>query len=233
MTDFSAAPAGIEHRPGRHNLASAAFEELRAARREGRAPEGGGVTFGDLIDTINPLQHIPLVSEAYRGMTGDRISPQARVAGGALWGGPIGLVASVASLAIGGNGEDGVGDRIYASLFGGDTETGTKVAAVSAEPPAPAQAPKEDKLATASIAEEAVAAPPAEPAPARLTPGETKPLPRLSPEAFQALIGSFADPSPQAPAEHKPDADRPSDLASTMLDALDKYEAMKAGNPAE
>jgi len=75
MTDFSAVHIGIQYRPGKHNMASAAFEDLQAARREGRTPEGGQISFDDLVDTLNPLQHIPVVGEAYRGMTGDGISP--------------------------------------------------------------------------------------------------------------------------------------------------------------
>jgi hypothetical protein len=48
-----------------------------------------GLTFGDIIDVINPLQHIPVVSTIYWELTGDKISPAARMAGGALFGGPI------------------------------------------------------------------------------------------------------------------------------------------------
>ncbi len=55
-------------------------------------------SFADMLDIINPLQHIPGISTAYRGLTGDTISSGARLAGGALFGGPIGLVASLASL---------------------------------------------------------------------------------------------------------------------------------------
>lgn len=56
-----------------------------------------GFTFGDFLDIINPLQHIPIVGTVYRAMTGDKIDPGARIAGGGLFGGPIGLVASLVS----------------------------------------------------------------------------------------------------------------------------------------
>lgn len=52
------------------------------------------LTFGDLLSVINPLQHIPVVSTLYRWITGDTIKPAARVVGGALYGGPIGLVGA-------------------------------------------------------------------------------------------------------------------------------------------
>lgn len=56
-----------------------------------------GFTFGDFLDIINPLQHIPVVSTIYRAITGDKINPGARIAGGGLFGGPIGAVASMIS----------------------------------------------------------------------------------------------------------------------------------------
>ena len=49
-----------------------------------------GFTFADFVDVINPLQHIPLVSQAYRAITGDEISPGSRLAGATLFGGPVG-----------------------------------------------------------------------------------------------------------------------------------------------
>lgn len=41
-----------------------------------------GFRFGDLIDIVNPLQHVPIVSWAYRALTGDTIAPAAKVLGG-------------------------------------------------------------------------------------------------------------------------------------------------------
>ncbi len=59
-----------------------------------------GLTFGDIFDIINPLQHIPIVSTIYRAITGDDIAVAPKVAGGALFGGVIGLVASIIDTAI-------------------------------------------------------------------------------------------------------------------------------------
>lgn len=59
-----------------------------------------GLTFGDLIDVVNPLQHIPLLSNIYRKLTGDSIDPAIRIAGGALFGGPVGAVLSAATVVI-------------------------------------------------------------------------------------------------------------------------------------
>lgn len=54
-----------------------------------------GLQLSDVLDVLNPLQHIPFVSTLYRELTGDTISSAAKIAGGALLGGPIGLAAAV------------------------------------------------------------------------------------------------------------------------------------------
>jgi len=54
-----------------------------------------GFDFFDFLDVINPLQHIPVVSNVYRAITGDEISHGARMAGGAVFGGPLGFASSV------------------------------------------------------------------------------------------------------------------------------------------
>jgi hypothetical protein len=51
-------------------------------------------TFSDFLSVINPLQHIPIVGTIYRAITGDTLAPAARVLGGTLFGGPIGLLTS-------------------------------------------------------------------------------------------------------------------------------------------
>lgn len=53
-----------------------------------------GPTFAEFLDIINPLQHIPVVSTIYRAITGDEIGTGPRVAGGMLFGGPVGALVS-------------------------------------------------------------------------------------------------------------------------------------------
>ena len=79
--------------------------------------------FGDLLDVINPLQHIPVVGSLYRNLTGDEISGPAKIMGGLLYGGPIGLVAALATtIAEQEVGRD-LGDAALAAVFG-DGEAG-------------------------------------------------------------------------------------------------------------
>ncbi len=67
----------------------------------GEAAPSSGISFGDVLDAINPLQHIPVVSSIYRAATGTAISGFAQIAGGALFGGLAGgLVSGVVSSAV-------------------------------------------------------------------------------------------------------------------------------------
>ncbi|MGS4883871.1 hypothetical protein [Roseibium sp. MB-4] len=62
---------------------------------DAKAPTKAGFGFSDFVDVINPLQHIPGVSNVYRAVTNDQISEDARHAGrtlyGAALGGPVGI----------------------------------------------------------------------------------------------------------------------------------------------
>jgi hypothetical protein len=63
--------------------------------------------FLDFLDMINPLQHIPIIGQAYRAITGDVIKPIAEVIGGGIFGGPVGAATGAASAMIEGQvGED-------------------------------------------------------------------------------------------------------------------------------
>ena len=59
-----------------------------------------GFTFEDIIDAINPLQQLPGISSIYREASGDGISTVARLAGGAIFGGPIGFAVSAVNAGI-------------------------------------------------------------------------------------------------------------------------------------
>lgn len=92
---------------------------------ESRAGEIGmfgedGFGFDDLLDIINPLQHLPVISHFYREWTGDTIGDFPRLAGGALFGGPLGFAGSFANLLIEKQSGDDVAGHVMTALFGGD-----------------------------------------------------------------------------------------------------------------
>ena len=78
-----------------------------------------GLDFEDVLDIVNPLQHLPLVATAYRALTGDEISAGARVIGGGLYGGPAGVFTGAIDAAIAeANGGKDLGGIAIAKLTG-------------------------------------------------------------------------------------------------------------------
>lgn len=59
-----------------------------------------GFNFRDVLDLINPIQHIPIIGNIYRNLTGDVAAPAIRIAGGALFGGPLGAAFAAANVAL-------------------------------------------------------------------------------------------------------------------------------------
>ena len=90
-----------------------------------------GFDFGDLLDVINPLQHLPVISSIYRTLTGDEISPASRLAGGALFGGPIGFVSAFATAFIEDATETTIGDVIVSAFTDEDEADSAKKLAKS------------------------------------------------------------------------------------------------------
>ena len=91
-----------------------------------------GLTFGDLVDIINPLQHIPVISTIYRALTDDQIEPGSRLAGGALFGGGIGFASALFNAVLeNATGQD-IGEHALAFVgIGGETDSSTKLASAA------------------------------------------------------------------------------------------------------
>lgn len=95
----------------------------------------GSFSFKDLLDIINPLQHLPVIGSVYRYLTGDEPSGGARIVGDALYGGPIGFgVGVVSTLLTDPQGHD-LGERALASVFGPSSAETTAVAKAGTVPP--------------------------------------------------------------------------------------------------
>ena len=76
-------------------------------------------TFLDFIDMINPLQHIPVVSNIYRAITGDEIRQEIRMAGNIFFGalsGPVGMAMGAGSAAVDYASGKPVGDHVLAAV---------------------------------------------------------------------------------------------------------------------
>ena len=117
-------------------------QQLTARQRElgHDGQSDGDFTFDDFLDIINPLQHIPLVSTLYRQITGDEISPHARVLGDTLFGGPSGFVAAAANVFFEEVAGEDIGETVMA-FFSGEEGAGDPQVAGSDGSAAPAIVP--------------------------------------------------------------------------------------------
>ncbi|GEM_PF-3510910 len=91
---------GIASLINTNNNKSPANNEASIFSKEGYMFGEDGFSFDDLIDIVNPLQHIPIVSSIYRKISGDVIAPAMKIAGGALFGGPLGAAISFVTTTI-------------------------------------------------------------------------------------------------------------------------------------
>ena len=98
-------------------------EEAGRARHNFQAFGVDGFTFLDFLDVVNPLQHIPFVGTMYRSITGDEIDPGSRIAGGTLFGGPVGTVIALANVSIEHKTGQDIGDHMVALLSGEDVNS--------------------------------------------------------------------------------------------------------------
>ncbi len=91
-----------------------------------------GFNFYDILDIINPLQHIPLISAIYRHFTGDELAAAPRIAGGALFGGAIGAAVAVVNVVFDESTGKDLGEHVIA--FFSDDQPGDGPVVVAANP---------------------------------------------------------------------------------------------------
>ncbi|MBU6443730.1 MAG: hypothetical protein KGR48_07440 [Alphaproteobacteria bacterium] len=176
-----------------HSAPAAAIAQTAATAQSTKAADPG--FFSDLLDIINPLQHIPVVSTLYRAVTGDKIQPLEQLAGDTLYGGVLGLAASAANLAFKEITGKDVGDTVLAfaeNLGGSDTPAAvasTAAPAATAAASGPPQPLIGAKLA-ADIAQSVPAPAAPAPAPANITPAQATSLSPLltNADAFMAAL---------------------------------------------
>ena len=142
---------------------------------------GQGDFLSTLLDVVNPLQHLPVVSTLYRAISGDKITPVAQVAGDTLYGGLIGFASSLANVAFKEITGKDIGDTVLALLDGKDASSSTaKPAPVGIATAAPGS------ILTAQTARPGAAAS----SPVTVTPAQATTLtPSLTdPAAFMAAL---------------------------------------------
>ena len=121
-------------------------------------------SFGDIVDIINPLQHIPIVATLYRNWTGDKIGPAPRVIGGALWGKAAGFVGGLVNAVVEWFTGKDIGDHIYAMLFGAPKAVAdTAIAAQGKIAPSVSETKSAMVGSVSALGAEVLAPPPAAP----------------------------------------------------------------------
>lgn len=93
-------------------------------------------SFGDFLDMVNPLHHLPVVGTIYRQLTGDTITGPSRIVGGLIFGGPLGMASSIGNAML----EEATGrdlaDTVVAAVFGDDEEAPATTSSVAERAPA-------------------------------------------------------------------------------------------------
>jgi len=142
--------------------------------------ENDSFSFWDIIDAINPLQHIPIISTIYRKITGDEMGYASRIAGDTLYGGVLGnmvssLVSAVANVFV---------DSTTGKDIGGHVMAAVTPAKITNHPPTPVQSPIQAPIP--SIAKQ-----PPPPTSASLSKQHTEIVPALDPSRVQAGIDQY------------------------------------------
>ncbi len=167
-------------------------------------------SFWDFLDVINPLQHIPIVNNLYREATGDKIGVAARLVGGTLFGGPLGLLTSAANCILEESTGHDAGGHMLALFRDEDaTTTGTGTALASAEEKAPAAEAQAARMETSQAQQSQVlaAAEPKGPAESK-TDDSAKARPLIMPD----LVGGDTPATPAKPAPSRSPPPRPLSL---------------------
>lgn len=182
-------------------------EADRTTRTANAEPAGfwgeDGFSFGDLLDIVNPLQQLPVVGTVYRALTGDTISPGARMIGGIAFGGPVGMIGAMMENATMDASGNTAGDRALAALIGEDEDTGGTALAAADAASGRVESAADDGARVAGSQIASLAAPAGKPVGAKDIPvadGDQG----MSEAQFAALLGAFGAPAPAAANGNQP-----------------------------
>lgn len=100
MPTSAAMNASIEPSAGQDATASPSSSTTAQKNQSESANATDQIGFLDFLDIINPLQHIPIIGNIYRSVTGDDIKPVAKIIGDSIYGGPIGAATGMITTVI-------------------------------------------------------------------------------------------------------------------------------------
>jgi hypothetical protein len=131
------------------------------AAADSHAWKNGSFSFHDVLDTLNPLQHLPVISTLYRWVTGDEPGNVASIVGDTLYGGPIGLAAGLFTAAFKAETGKEPGEMVASAITGeddGQLLSGTATPQAGAAPAPAATTPAPAATATAAATSPAATA---------------------------------------------------------------------------
>ncbi|HEY1837461.1 MAG TPA: hypothetical protein VGG36_07370 [Rhizomicrobium sp.] len=184
--------------------------------------------FDNLLDVVNPLEHLPVVSTIYSNLTGDKPNDFTQVAGDLLYGGPLGFLSSIGNLVFKDVTGKTVGDTVWGWVTdkSGDTRTASVKSAPSPRKPSSdlfsflsaGNDPRQPDSSTAAPAvPSAVAskvAPAPQPATATAASSESKTASTTPSRIFNPLPVRGAPPAHNTPSENVRAADMAQMIAS-------------------
>lgn len=188
-----------------------------------RAWNGTDFSFHDLVDIINPLQHLPVISTVYRYLTGDTIGAIPRIIGDTLYGGPIGFAAGLVGASLKQESGKDVGETMIAMVTGDDSVATNANVAANGSPTAPASQAS-TTAAPAAAASVAMAAPSAVPATAVGVPVSATVV------GGPGSIASLAATAKQSPAAPPPGAIADGDPRAAFLARADAMRRQYGGS---
>ena len=179
------------------NVSVAAANQAGPDPSTNHAWKNGSFSFHDVLDTLNPLQHIPIIDTLYRWVTGDQPGNVARIVGDGIYGGPIGLGVGMLSAAFEAETGKDPGQAVIAAITGADDAKVTLGAAAAQ----PAGSAPPTTAATPAAAPASAAVPPFAAMPPAVT-GATGPMPM--PTAAQPPSIVSGPPHPFIPLYRSP-----------------------------
>jgi hypothetical protein len=219
--------------------------------------QDGDFSFGDLLDIVNPLHHLPVVGTIYRALTGDQIGNLPRLVGAFALGGPLGLAGGMVSMAVKDMTGRDPGEHV-AALVGLEPAGAPAPVVLAQQPVAPPSPGAQPPEAAAPAALDLVAA--AAPKPLPVVPDHPPmPLsrtPRISLPDTGAADAAQNFLAQQGPATYQPGATpgraapvalqstlmprarvvapaaERADVPKQMMDALDKYARLHTSRTA-
>lgn len=129
-----------------NNISATSIQQNQPVPLVPTPSSSSGISFKDVFDAINPLEHIPVVSSMYRAATGQTISTGSKIVGDVIYGAALGgggalaiassIGSTVADTAVQEVSGTGIGGHILNTLTGNSTNTSTPSATNTPATPA-------------------------------------------------------------------------------------------------